>query len=87
MSFQGFELYHTYKGYEGYVEYHEVGKLFLGHIINCRDSIEFESILPETIEESFHAAVDQYIEDCLRLGKSPDKPMLIKKHTDIIISL
>jgi predicted HicB family RNase H-like nuclease len=28
----------------------------------------------DELEQSFHAAIDEYLEDCQALGKTPDKP-------------
>jgi predicted HicB family RNase H-like nuclease len=64
----------NYKGYEAVVEYDDVDKLFVGRVINTRDVIAFDGLSVDELEASFFAAVDEYLNDCDRLGKDPDKP-------------
>jgi predicted HicB family RNase H-like nuclease len=64
----------NYKGYEAVVEYDDVDKLFVGRVINTRDVIAFDGLSVDELEASFFAAVDEYLDDCDRLGKDPDKP-------------
>jgi predicted HicB family RNase H-like nuclease len=64
----------NYKGYEAIVEYDDVDKLFVGRVINTRDVIAFDGLSVGELEASFFAAVDEYLKDCDRLDKDPDKP-------------
>jgi predicted HicB family RNase H-like nuclease len=64
----------NYKGYEAVVEYDHEDKLFVGRVINTRDVIAFDGLSVDELEASFFAAVDEYLDDCDRLGKDPDKP-------------
>jgi predicted HicB family RNase H-like nuclease len=64
----------NYKGYEAVVEYDDEDKLFVGKVINTRDVIAFDGLSVDELEASFHAAVDDYLQDCAYLGKDPDKP-------------
>lgn len=64
----------NYKDYDAVVEYDSEDKLFVGRVINTRDVIAFDGLSVDELEASFHAAVDEYLEDCARLDKDPDKP-------------
>ena len=64
----------NYKGYEAIVEYDDEDRIFVGRVINTRDVIAFDGLSVNELEASFCAAVDEYLEDCDRLGKDPDKP-------------
>jgi predicted HicB family RNase H-like nuclease len=64
----------NYKGYEAVVEYDDEDKLFVGKVINTRDVIVFDGLSVDELEASFFNAVDEYLQDCDRLGKDPDKP-------------
>jgi predicted HicB family RNase H-like nuclease len=64
----------NYKGYKAIVEYDEQDRLFVGRVINTLDVIAFDGSSVEELESSFHAAVDEYLEDCRTSGKTPDKP-------------
>jgi predicted HicB family RNase H-like nuclease len=50
-----------------------VDKLFVGRVINTCDVIAFGGLSMDELEASFFAAVE-YLDDCDRLGKDPDKP-------------
>lgn len=50
--------------------------VIIGKIEGVSDLISFEcdSTDPEAVEAAFHEAVDDYLETCRAIGKSPDKP-------------
>lgn len=62
-----------YKGYEAVIEYDEVDRLFFGRVINTRDIISFDGKTVDELQQSFKAVVDEYLKDCKREGKEPDK--------------
>ncbi|MDJ0686879.1 MAG: type II toxin-antitoxin system HicB family antitoxin [Xenococcaceae cyanobacterium MO_188.B32] len=64
----------NYKGYEATVEFDNEDRLFVGRVINTRDVIVFDGLSVDELEQSFHAVIDEYLEDCQSLGKTPDKP-------------
>ena len=63
-----------YKGYEAVLEFDSEDRLFTGRVINTQDVIVFDGLTVDELEQSFHAVVDQYLEDCKAIGKTPDKP-------------
>ena len=63
-----------YKGYEAVVDYDEEDRIFSGRVINTQDVIAFDGASVAELETAFHAVVDEYLEDCARIGKQPDKP-------------
>ena len=62
-----------YKKYEAVIEYDEVDRLFFGRVINTQDVISFDGTTVEELQQSFKAVIDEYLEDCKREGKEPDK--------------
>lgn len=62
-----------YKGYEAVIEYDEIDRLFFGRVINTRDVISFDGTTVEELQQSFEAVIDEYLEDCQREGKEPNK--------------
>ena len=64
----------NYQGYEAMIEFDDEDRLFVGRVINTRDVIVFDGLSVDELEESFHAVIDEYLEDCESLGKTPDKP-------------
>ncbi len=63
-----------YKGYEAIVEFDEVDELFFGNVINTRDVISFDGKTVDELKQSFEAVIDEYLSDCRKEGKEPDKP-------------
>jgi predicted HicB family RNase H-like nuclease len=63
-----------YKGYQAVVEFDADDRLFFGRVINTRDVIAFDGESVDELEQSFHAAIDEYLDDCAAVGKDPDKP-------------
>lgn len=62
-----------YRGYFAKIEYSVEDQLLYGKIEGINDLVNFESDKTESIEQEFHLAVDEYLELCRDLGKSPDK--------------
>jgi len=62
-----------YKGYEAVIEFDEIDQLFFGRVINTRDVISFDGKTVDELRESFIAVIEEYLEDCKREGKEPDK--------------
>lgn len=63
-----------YKGYYTKIEYSVEDRVLYGKIEGIGDLVNFHSESPETIEEEFHTAVDDYLAFCKDLGKNPEKP-------------
>lgn len=62
-----------YKGYEAVIEFDEVDQLFFGRVINTRDIISFDGKTVDELQKSFKAVIEEYLEDCKREGKEPNK--------------
>ena len=63
-----------YKGYEAVVKYSDEDETFIGEVINTRDMLVFDGNDVTEIEQSFHAVVDDYLEDCDKEDREPNKP-------------
>ena len=62
-----------YKGYHAKIEFDSEDLVLRGKIEGIKDLVNFESADISTVEEEFHAAVDDYLEFCKDVGKEPDK--------------
>jgi len=62
-----------YKGYESVIKYSDEDETFVGEVINTQDILIFDGNSILEIEASFHAVVDEYIEDCMAEKKQPNK--------------
>jgi predicted HicB family RNase H-like nuclease len=64
----------TYKGYAARIEYSEEDSCFVGHIAGIRDVIGFHGESVAELRSAFAEAVDDYLETCKKLGRTPQKP-------------
>ena len=62
-----------YKGYYGNVHFSAEDDAFIGEVIGINDTIVFEGETVEELKGSFHQAVDDYLDACKEVSKSPDK--------------
>jgi len=62
-----------YKGYHAKPEYSAEDNLFIGEIVGIKDSISFHGKSIKEIEDSFREAVDDYLDLCKQIGKTPEK--------------
>ncbi|WP_313242838.1 type II toxin-antitoxin system HicB family antitoxin [Stutzerimonas nitrititolerans] len=64
----------TYKGYAARIEYSDEDGLFIGHIAGIRDVVGFHGESVAALRQAFREAVDDYLDACARIDKSPQKP-------------
>jgi predicted HicB family RNase H-like nuclease len=64
----------TYKGYHAKAEYRPEDKLIFGEVLDLDDAVLFEVRDATEVEVAFHAAVDEYLAFCEKIGKRPEKP-------------
>ena len=64
----------TYRGYIARIEPDLDDEILVGRIINTRDIIGFHGETISQAVESFHAAIDEYLEDCRQRRIDPNKP-------------
>ena len=64
----------TYKGYAARIEYSDEDNCFIGHIASINDVVGFHGESVEELRLAFEEAVDDYLETCEKLNRSPQKP-------------
>ncbi|ANK83642.1 MAG: antitoxin HicB [Rhizobiales bacterium NRL2] len=64
----------SYKGYSARIEYDDQDEIFFGRLAGIRDSVSFHADTVGDLKAAFHDAVDDYLETCARIGKTPQKP-------------
>jgi predicted HicB family RNase H-like nuclease len=64
----------SYRGYVARVEYDDEDKIFFGRLAGIRDGVGFHGDTVAGLEAAFREAVEDYIETCAKIGKSPEKP-------------
>lgn len=64
-----------YNGFIGSVKYNSTDEVFHGKIEFIADLVTFEGTTVSELKEAFHEAVDDYLELCKEIGKSPEKSL------------
>ena len=64
----------AYKGYQGVFEYDSEADIFHGDVINTTDVITFQGRSIDELKAALVDSVEDYLEFCAKLGKTPDKP-------------
>jgi len=64
-----------YKGYTARVEFDDRDDIFVGHITGIRDIVSFHGENVRELRAAFEEAVDDYVQACERIGKTPEKPV------------
>ena len=64
----------SYKGYTARVEFDAEDEIFFGHLAGINDIVGFHSDTVADLKAAFHEAVDDYVETCAKIGKTPEKP-------------
>ncbi|MDB5192256.1 MAG: HicB family protein [Segetibacter sp.] len=62
-----------YNGYCAIVAFSNADDVFFGKIIGINDLVTFEGESVAELKQAFKEAVDDYLETCAELGKTPDK--------------
>lgn len=62
-----------YKGYHAVVEFDAGDMIFAGKVFGIVDSLNFHGSSVTEIEEMFHQSIDNYLEQCEKMGKEPDR--------------
>lgn len=64
----------TYRGYAARIAYSDEDGCFVAHIAGIRDVIGFHGESVAELRAAFEEAVDDYLETCAKLGRTPQKP-------------
>ena len=64
----------SYKNYIAHIEPDLEDGILVGRVINTRDIIGFHGNTISEAIESFHAVIEEYLEDCKERGVAPNKP-------------
>lgn len=62
-----------YKGYHASVEYDAEDEIFVGEVFGITDSLNFHGTSVDELKEMFAQCIDNYLQLCSKIGKSPDK--------------
>ncbi|MFA7441137.1 MAG: type II toxin-antitoxin system HicB family antitoxin [Sphingomonadaceae bacterium] len=63
-----------HKGYAARVEFDAEDGIFFGRIADIEDGAGFHADTVAGLIEAFREAVEDYLETCAKIGKTPEKP-------------
>ena len=63
----------NYQDYTATITYSAEDEVFFGKVIGLNDLILFEGTSVVELKQAFAEAIEDYLETCKNLGKSPDK--------------
>ena len=63
----------TYKGQTARIEFDERDNILVGRLVGITDLVSFHAESVTELRAVFEEAVDDYIETCEKLGKTPQK--------------
>ena len=65
-----------HRGYYARVKHDNEDGLFVGRVAGIRDGVGFHADTVEELRAAFREAVDDYLETCARLGRTPRRAAL-----------
>lgn len=65
----------TYKGYTARIDFDDRDNILIGKLLGIGDLISFHADNVTELRVAFEEAVDDYLETCEKIGKSPEKPV------------
>ncbi|SJM94015.1 type II toxin-antitoxin system HicB family antitoxin [Crenothrix polyspora] len=65
----------TYKGYTARIDFDDRDNILIGKLLGIGDLISFHADNVSELHIAFKEAVDDYLEACKKIGKSPEKPV------------
>ncbi|MEM9272494.1 MAG: type II toxin-antitoxin system HicB family antitoxin [Cyanobacteria bacterium P01_F01_bin.143] len=73
----------SYKGYIARIEFSAEDDCFVGHLLGIKDIVGFHGETVAKLKVAFEEAVNDYLDTCEKVGKSPQKPYSGKLMLDI----
>ena len=64
----------TYKGYAARIDFDDRDNILVGRLLGINDVIGFHGDNVVELRLALEEAVDDYLETCAKVGKSPEKP-------------
>ena len=62
-----------YKGYHAKISFDAQDALFIGEVFGINDSLNFHGASVAELKEAFHHCIDNYLDVCKKIQKTPDK--------------
>ncbi len=64
----------SYRNYSARIEFDADDRVFFGRLSGLRDIVSFHGESVDELVTAFQEAVDDYLETCAKVGKTPERP-------------
>ena len=63
-----------YRGYAARIDYDAADRIFVGRVLGMSEQLAFHGAGVDELHADFEFAIDHYLEECKKEGRSPERP-------------
>lgn len=63
-----------HRGYAARIDYDAANRIFVGRVLGMSEQLVFHGASVDELHADFEFAVDHYLSECAKEGRSPEKP-------------
>ena len=63
-----------HRGYTARIDYDAANRIFVGRVLGMSEQLVFHGASVDELHADFEFAVDHYLSECAKEGRSPEKP-------------
>ncbi len=64
----------SHRGYAARIDYDAANRIFVGRVLGMSEQLVFHGASVDELHADFEFAVDHYLSECAKEGRSPEKP-------------
>ena len=64
----------SHRGYAARIDYDASNRIFVGRVLGMSEQLVFHGASVDELHADFEFAVDHYLSECAKEGRSPEKP-------------
>ena len=64
----------SHRGYVARIDYDASNRIFVGRVLGMSEQLVFHGASVDELHADFEFAVDHYLSECAKEGRSPEKP-------------
>ena len=76
-----------YRGYTARIDYDASDRIFVGRVLGMSEQLAFHGAGVDELHADFEFAIDHYLEECKKEGRSPERPasgkLLLRLPSDV----
>lgn len=63
-----------YRGFAARIDYDAANRIFVGRVLGMAEQLVFHGAGVDELHADFEFAIDHYLEECKKEGRSPERP-------------